>query len=88
MYFYQQLIKLFVDFPQLLNSQVALIRAHVNTGVVLDEDFQQYITGAAQTAYSVFNTYDEAIAYTRQFIAKPFEFIIYNHKREVLAYIT
>ena len=56
-------------FPQLKNEQVALLRADINTGIVLDKDYI-YATKSDQEVYAVFDHIDSAIEFAKSIISE------------------
>ena len=56
-------------FPKLKNNEVALVRAQINTGHVLDE-YLRLATTKSQKAYTVFSSLEDAINYAKQFVAE------------------
>lgn len=47
-------------FPELRDQQVVLLRADINTGIVLDENYM-FATNQKQTVYAIFENADEAL---------------------------
>jgi hypothetical protein len=56
-------------FPQLKNQQVALLRADINTGIVLDK-YYAYATNSNQEVYAVFDHIDSAIRFAKSIISE------------------
>ncbi|TCC90195.1 hypothetical protein EZ428_13000 [Pedobacter frigiditerrae] len=56
-------------FPHLKNEQVALLRADINTGIVLDKDYI-YATTEVQEVYTVFDNIDSAIKFAKSIISE------------------
>jgi hypothetical protein len=54
-------------FPLLKNGQVALLRADINTGIVLDKNYV-YATTPDQEVYVVFDNIDLAIEFAKLII--------------------
>ncbi|PTS93207.1 hypothetical protein DBR11_25800 [Pedobacter sp. HMWF019] len=54
-------------FPLLKNRQVALLRADINTGTVLDKNYI-YATTLNQEVYAVFDNIDLAIEFAKSII--------------------
>jgi len=54
-------------FPLLKNGQVALLRADINTGIVLDKNYV-YATTPDQEVYVVFDNIDLAIEFSKLII--------------------
>ncbi len=54
-------------FPELKNEQVALLRADINTGIVLDKNYI-YATKSDQEVYAVFDHIDFAIKFAKSII--------------------
>jgi len=76
------------DFPKLDNEQVALLRAEVNTGIVLNVHFERAINQNSPV-YSIFNSLNEAIDYSRAIIIdrNDIEFCVYDKEKEILYYL-
>ena len=76
------------QFPELINGQVALLRADINTGIVLDEEYK-YATKPDQRVYTIFNGIDEALGFTKQILVenKKIECVIYAFDQKVLHYL-
>lgn len=55
------------EFPLLKNKQVALLRADINTGIVLDKNYI-YATTPNQEVYAVFDNIDLAIEFAKSII--------------------
>lgn len=72
-------------FPDLQNGQVTLLRAEINTGVVLDEDFKSAIS-SSQKVFSVFDTSNDAIDFANSIIKnrKDIECNIYERDEKFL----
>ena len=51
-------------FPQLNGDQVALLRAEVNTGIILDENYI-YATKEEKKVYTVFESLEKAIEFAK-----------------------
>ncbi|KIO76014.1 hypothetical protein TH53_17505 [Pedobacter lusitanus] len=56
-------------FPQLKDRQVALLRADINTGIVLDRNYI-YATTSDQEVYTVFDDINSAIRSAKAIIAE------------------
>jgi hypothetical protein len=56
-------------FPLLKNGQVALLRADINTGIVLDKNYI-YATTPDQEVYVVFDNIDLAIEFAKLIITE------------------
>jgi hypothetical protein len=56
-------------FPLLKNEQVALLRADINTGIVLDENYI-YATRSDQKVYDVFDHIDSAIKFAKRILSE------------------
>lgn len=63
-------------FPQLKDRQVALLRADINTGIVLDKNYI-YSTTSDQEVYAVFDDIDSAKAIIAE--RKDIECVIYGN---------
>lgn len=59
-------------FPELKNEQVALLRADINTGVVLDKDYI-YATTISQEVYTVFDNVDSAIKFAKAIMLERYD---------------
>jgi hypothetical protein len=77
------------EFPKLNAKQVAVMRAEVNTGIILDEKLDIAIDDS-QNVYTVFESVEEAIYFSNKLLAeKPnIEIVIYGSKEEVLHFLT
>lgn len=73
------------DFPLLENEQVALIRAEIITGKVLNEDFTRNIE-SQPVPFTVFQKIDDAIQYATEVGTKrkDVEFTIYDPTQKVI----
>lgn len=56
-------------FPELKNEQVALLRADINTGIVLDKDYIN-ATRSDQEVYAVFDNIECAIKFAKSVISE------------------
>jgi len=56
-------------FPELRDSQVALLRAEISTGIVLDEHFNR-ATSPSQNVYTIFEDFNSAIDFAKSLINK------------------
>lgn len=54
-------------FPELRDQQVVLLRADINTGIVLDENYV-YATNQKQTVYTIFENVDEALKVAKRIV--------------------
>lgn len=65
-------------FPQMKQGEVALIFADINTGIVVDANFD--IIQDGQPMYTVFDNIDKATAYAKGILHKnpKLEFVIYD----------
>ena len=54
-------------FPLLKKEQVALLRSDLDTGHVLDDRYNLAVDDS-QKVYSIFDTLDDALEYTRQLL--------------------
>ena len=77
------------QFPELNENQVALLRAELSTGHVLDENFKLAMNDA-QIVYTVFNDVDKALNFAKDLVEKngAFECVVYNKDKDVIKYIT
>ncbi|WP_348621845.1 hypothetical protein [Pedobacter lusitanus] len=76
-------------FPQLKDRQVALLRADINTGIVLDRNYI-YATTSDQEVYTVFDDINSAIRSAKAIIAekKDIECGIYGNDPVALLILT
>ena len=75
------------QFPTLTDGQVALLRAEIATGHVLDE-YLRLTTDNNQKVYTVFNTYNEAFLAASKIVSSgKVECIIYDADKKVLKYL-
>ena len=76
-------------FPALQNGQVALLRADINTGTVLDEDSKTAIS-SNQKVFSVFDDLSDAIDFAKSLIRtkKDIECNLYKKEMHFLQCIT
>ena len=67
-------------FPELKSTEVALVRADNNTGIVLDVDYKIYIN-VNQIKYSIFDSIESAITHINENkkTHKNMEFVIYDN---------
>ncbi len=72
-------------FPKLEQNQVALLRADVNTGIVLDDNYA-IATKDTQKVYSIFDSVDDSINYIKSVfnIRDDIEFVIYDFNNQVI----
>lgn len=77
------------QFPDLKDNQVALLRAELKTGHVVDEEFK-LVTTDTQTVYTIFDDVESALSFVRKelVVKKEFEFVVYRKDRSVVDYIT
>lgn len=73
------------EFPDLKSTEVALVRADNNTGIVLDIDCKIH-TNTNQIKYTIFDSIESAITYINENkkTYKDIEFIIYNKFNNVI----
>jgi hypothetical protein len=76
------------EFPQLMNNQVALIRAQFSTGHVLDEKLNLATTDN-QVVYTIFDDLSIATEFANKLISANdnIECIVYGKEQIVLKYI-
>jgi hypothetical protein len=76
-------------FPKLKDKEVALLRAELKTGHVLDELFTVAVTNE-QKVFTVFNNEDEGLQFAKlTILEKPdVEFVIYGEGEKVLFYLS
>lgn len=72
-------------FPELKSTEVALVRADNNTGIVLDVDYKTH-TNMNQIKYSIFDSIESAITYINENkkMYKNVEFVVYNNLNNVI----
>lgn len=72
-------------FPELKSTEVALVRADNNTGIVLDIDYKAH-ANVNQIKYSIFDSIESAITYINENkkTYKNIEFVIYNNFNNVV----
>ncbi|MGO4291515.1 hypothetical protein [Chitinophaga sp. RAB17] len=77
------------NFPPLQGDQVALLRAKVETGNVLDENYELAINDS-QKVYTIFEDVITALLIAQEIIKvdKSIECVIYDKEKTVLHYIT
>ena len=77
------------QFPDLKDNQVALLRAELKTGHVVDEEFN-LVTTDTQTVYTIFDDVESALSFVKKELAvkKEFEFVVYRKDRSVVDYLT
>lgn len=75
-------------FPELKADQVALLRAEINTGHVLDDKYNIAINDS-QNVYSIFQSVEEAIIFSKKILSekKGVEIVIYGKEEQVLHYL-
>jgi len=75
-------------FPKLLLHQIALMRADINTGHVLDDTYKIAVNDT-QKVYTIFESVETALNYARQILTenKSIEVVIYNMNHELLYYL-
>lgn len=76
------------DFPKLAFNEVALMRADVYTGHILDEEFNLVLDNA-QSVYTIFHDIKLAQEYAEYTLSirKNVEFIVYGKDNEVILYL-
>jgi hypothetical protein len=77
-------------FPEIIENQVVLMRADVNTGVILDEDLNIAKADSSQIVYTVLNSYDRAVNLAEAIMKENInvEFVIYGPNQEMLKHIS
>lgn len=77
------------NFPPLQGDQVALLRAKVETGNLLDENYELVLNNF-QNVYTIFEDVKTALLAAQEIIEgnKSIECVIYDKQRVVLHYIT
>lgn len=75
-------------FPRLINHQVALMRADVMKGYILDENFI-FATTDNQSVFTVMNSLEEALELANQILSErnDVECIIYGKDKAVLSFL-
>jgi len=75
-------------FPKLINEQVALLRADINTGHVMDEKFELAIKDD-QKVYTLFDNAEKALFYAKELILenKTVECVIYSDESKILYHL-
>jgi len=76
-------------FPKLTDQQVTLLRADVNSGIVLDENYV-YATKQEQTVYTIFRNVDEALEVAKSIVLERqnVEYGIYGVDEKIILNIT
>jgi hypothetical protein len=76
------------EFPELNKDQVALLRADINTGIILDLAYK-YATKDDQKVFTVFENLDDAIEFAKKIILekKDIECCIYRKENELLYFL-
>ena len=77
------------NFPPLQGNEVALLRAKVETGNVLNENYELAINDS-QKVYTIFEDVTTALLVAQEVIKgdKSIECVIYDKDRAVLHYLT
>ena len=76
-----------LKFPRINANQVALLRVDSLTGILLDDNFRLFIS-EEQIAYSIFESYKDAMNYVESVI-KPKETIdatLYDYSNNIIYY--
>lgn len=75
-------------FPKLTNTQVALLRADINTGHVIDEKLGLAISDD-QKVYTLFDDSEKALFYAKNLILenKTVECVIYSDESKILYHL-
>jgi hypothetical protein len=68
-------------FPGLKDSQVALVRADINTGTVLDENYK-YAIDDNQKVFTLFKDVDQALSFAKLIITERKDIECYIYKIE------
>lgn len=76
------------QFPILNDNQVAILRADVNTGHIVDESYQLMLSDK-QIAYTIFENYETALDFIKKELKtnNNIEFIIYGRDKVLIKYI-
>lgn len=74
------------DLPIIDVGKVILIRADVNTGIILDAHFSFALNGQNQIVFTVYSNYEECMEYIQAIFRQrnDIEFLIYNANHEIL----
>ena len=64
------------DFPEILSSQVALVRANYFTGQILNSNFKLFLANCGQKMYTVFDSLEDAEKYIESF-KQEYEILVY-----------
>ena len=75
-------------FPKLKSNQVALLRADINTGHILDEKFDIAVNDY-QKVFTIFRSLEEALIFSKKLISEKngVEVVIYGKGEQVLYYM-
>jgi hypothetical protein len=75
-------------FPKLKSNQVALLRADINTGHILDEKFDIAVNDY-QKVFTIFRSLEEALIFSKKLISEKngVEVVIYGKGKQVLYYM-
>jgi len=76
-----------MNFPKLKSDELALLRAEVNTGHILDESFELYnVNSKSQIVYTVFTSKKEAKTAALEILTKrnDIEVVIYDSKQNII----
>jgi len=70
-----------IQFPKINNTQVAVLFAELNTGIILNHEFKRHID-PSEDPYFIFETISEAETFCEQVISDrvSIEFHIYDNK--------
>jgi hypothetical protein len=76
-------------FPGLKSGQVALMRADINTGIVLDDQYH-YATTPMQHVYTVYASSEEGLRSAKAIVIERgnVECVLYDEGEKLLYYIT
>ena len=76
------------QFPLLEDYQVALMRAQLGTGHVVDENCNLALNDG-QKVYTIFKDFEQALGFAKEFIKEnpEIECVIYNKEKKVLSYL-
>lgn len=77
------------DFPKLSESQVAILRALIATGHVVDENFDLAVSNH-QKVYRVCDSLETALREieNEKQLRQDIEYVIYNANKEVIKYLS
>jgi hypothetical protein len=76
-------------FPYLNSSQLAVMMADSQTGVILNKDYKVYMNDSDDQVYLVFENIEKVNDFIKEVSMKyqQIEFVIYNSNKEVVDFI-